>query len=227
MSRAWYKTRRWRALRRAALERDQHICQSCNDWANHVDHIIPRRKRPDLFFTLWNLQSLCGNCHQEKTNRENPDHIPERADWIKYLREKHKTDMVELAVCQIQLDIAAALREESRAAFETMARKSKGGRRKKRRKRQRKEGRRDQLPGTESGRDGSQNGNRAIEEPAAADAAGVQGGAEVTEGLAGPEAELGAAGDGAGAQISAREAVEIALASALGSGPGSARKESV
>lgn len=38
--------------------------------ANEVDHIISRRKRPDLVFDLDNLQPLCKACHSTKTRKE-------------------------------------------------------------------------------------------------------------------------------------------------------------
>ena len=62
---------RWKALRLQALERDDWRCVKCG--ALHrveCDHIEPVRDRPDLAFTLSNLQILCGPCHSRKTRIE-------------------------------------------------------------------------------------------------------------------------------------------------------------
>ena len=81
LSRKLRTKRRWRGsddgsklgVRDLALKSDNYLCQSClkdgiTTPANEVDHIIPTRLRPDLFYTLDNLQTLCGPCHSKKTD---------------------------------------------------------------------------------------------------------------------------------------------------------------
>lgn len=70
-----YHTTTWKKLREAVLARDNHLCQECLrqgyiEEAKHVDHIEPAVKRPDLFWQMDNLQSLCASCHTKKTIEE-------------------------------------------------------------------------------------------------------------------------------------------------------------
>lgn len=44
--------------------------------AAEVDHIIPRHQRPDLSYTLSNLQPLCSRCHSRKTRMEMAGETP-------------------------------------------------------------------------------------------------------------------------------------------------------
>jgi len=60
----------WKKLREQVLERDKYLCVNCRKrgWltkANQVDHIVERSKggKDDLL----NLQSLCEDCHKQKT----------------------------------------------------------------------------------------------------------------------------------------------------------------
>lgn len=66
--------RQWQRLRQSILERDEYLCVSCLKRgiltpATDVDHITPKAKGgsdlPD------NLQSLCSECHKDKTTRDN------------------------------------------------------------------------------------------------------------------------------------------------------------
>ena len=59
-------TRRWRAVRRAVLERDCHRCQRCGialagDQDAHVHHIVPKREGGSDHPT--NLRALCAYCN--------------------------------------------------------------------------------------------------------------------------------------------------------------------
>lgn len=40
----------------------------------HVDHVIPRSKRPELSLTFSNLQVLCRHCNLEKMNYNSNDY---------------------------------------------------------------------------------------------------------------------------------------------------------
>lgn len=65
----WYGTSRWKKLRLLVLRR-QPTCQlrlgGCDGVATQVDHIIPARDRPDLFWSEPNLQGVCQNCQVVK-----------------------------------------------------------------------------------------------------------------------------------------------------------------
>ncbi|MDD9149323.1 HNH endonuclease [Sporolactobacillus sp. CQH2019] len=70
-----YHIAAWKKTRLAVLIRDHYLCQQClkNGYvkpAKHVDHIIPAVERPDLFWNMDNLQSLCPGCHSLKTVEE-------------------------------------------------------------------------------------------------------------------------------------------------------------
>lgn len=78
--------RRWPGLRLLALRRDDWRCVQCGARGQlEVDHILPTRDRPDLRFTLDNLQTLCRRCHTRKTRRDIglPEPDPHRQAWIK------------------------------------------------------------------------------------------------------------------------------------------------
>jgi len=65
--RQWYYTARWRALRQQVLH-DTPVCNDCGLHASRdVDHIIPHRGDPVLFWDAGNLQALCARCHSHKT----------------------------------------------------------------------------------------------------------------------------------------------------------------
>ena len=81
---------RWKALRMQALERDDWRCVQCGTRHRlEIDHIEPVRDRPDLAYSLSNLQTLCGSCHSRKTRIEiglgRPE--PKREAWKKLVRE--------------------------------------------------------------------------------------------------------------------------------------------
>jgi 5-methylcytosine-specific restriction endonuclease McrA len=64
---SFYKTQRWLALRRQVLKRDRYTCATCGAecWRAGeaiVDHIQPRKLRPDLAYDLDNLRVQCRTC---------------------------------------------------------------------------------------------------------------------------------------------------------------------
>jgi len=70
-SRAWYRSPRWQALRRAAL-RAQPFCSLCEVEGRRrattdADHIEPHRGSPELFWNPANIQALCHAHHSAKT----------------------------------------------------------------------------------------------------------------------------------------------------------------
>jgi 5-methylcytosine-specific restriction protein A len=71
--RAWYKTGRWQALRRAQLVK-QPLCCFCEARGRIVaatvcDHVEPHRGDSTLFWNEDNLQSLCADCHNSDKAR--------------------------------------------------------------------------------------------------------------------------------------------------------------
>lgn len=81
--RAWYKTPRWKKLRRKVLARDGYVCALTGTMlvgkypapnSAVVDHICPHRGDPDLFWDETNLQALCKGAHDgEKQKQEARD----------------------------------------------------------------------------------------------------------------------------------------------------------
>lgn len=63
--------KRWGAVRRLVLIRDDYRCVKCGKAGRlEVDHIRPLR-RGGAPWDLTNLQTLCRACHIAKTRREN------------------------------------------------------------------------------------------------------------------------------------------------------------
>ena len=65
--------RRWAAVRRAVLKRDEFRCVACGLAGRlEVDHVTPMQREPGQDpFDPNGLQALCRTCHVEKTRREN------------------------------------------------------------------------------------------------------------------------------------------------------------
>lgn len=99
---AWHSTSsssrgygtQWRKLREHVLARDRGLCVACYRRgilakATDVDHIVPKfRGGTDA---MSNLQSLCRDCHKEKTAidggakeraRIRADGFPEGSEWV-------------------------------------------------------------------------------------------------------------------------------------------------
>jgi len=60
--------RRWQLIRRLKLSRDP-LCERCSTdmhpvVADMAHHIRPVGERPDLRLNMFNLQSLCNDCHE-------------------------------------------------------------------------------------------------------------------------------------------------------------------
>ncbi len=75
--RHWYKSARWQRLRKQVLlDEPLCMCERCDGGrrrvlpSNTVDHKIPHRGDPVLFWDRDNLQGLYKRCHDRKTQRE-------------------------------------------------------------------------------------------------------------------------------------------------------------
>ena len=90
----FYGSREWFKIRSKALKRDGWLCRMCGKnvkpkYQAHVDHVISRRKRPDLSLVLDNLQTLCSHCHNSNKKRDenNPNRgcneqgLPNDGSW--------------------------------------------------------------------------------------------------------------------------------------------------
>lgn len=65
--RQFYSTPEWRAVRAEVL-REEPFCRcGCGAESDTVDHIIPRRERPDLALVRSNLRAMYSRCHNRHT----------------------------------------------------------------------------------------------------------------------------------------------------------------
>ncbi len=80
----FYKSRRWRAVRRYVLERDRWRCQSCGlPGSGDVHHRVPLSQDPSLGLDPSNLVTLCRRCHCAEDNRlRGSGPSPERLRWL-------------------------------------------------------------------------------------------------------------------------------------------------
>ena len=69
--RRWYRTPRWRAMRRRVQSDQVFRCAVCARVVLklEVDHIRKHDGDPARFWDRSNLQGLCRSCHQRKTQR--------------------------------------------------------------------------------------------------------------------------------------------------------------
>ncbi|MCH8807568.1 MAG: HNH endonuclease [Planctomycetes bacterium] len=65
----FYNSTPWRRFRRWFLSRHP-LCVECDGPANTVDHIEPRRERPDLELAESNCRALCASCHSRRHARD-------------------------------------------------------------------------------------------------------------------------------------------------------------
>ena len=73
-SKAFYKSKPWRAVREYVLRRDMYTCHDCSGRANEVHHIDELTQEnigdPNVALNPENLMSLCGDCHKKRTHSE-------------------------------------------------------------------------------------------------------------------------------------------------------------
>lgn len=69
--RRWYRTPRWRAMRRRVFTDQAWQCALCRRvvLSLDVDHIVKHDGDPARFWDRANLQGLCKPCHSSKTKR--------------------------------------------------------------------------------------------------------------------------------------------------------------
>ena len=83
-ARKWYRTKRWKQLRKITLEKFP-ICTRCNSSRSDiVDHKIPHKGDFYLFFDLNNLTGLCSPCHNNWKAKKELGHVDTACDDAGY-----------------------------------------------------------------------------------------------------------------------------------------------
>ena len=62
-------TSRWRRESKRFLQYNAYVCAVCGGIATEVDHIVPHKGDPKLFWNKDNWQPICSPCHKKKTAR--------------------------------------------------------------------------------------------------------------------------------------------------------------
>ena len=81
---------RYRIMRARHMD-DNPLCALCLESgmvvaATELDHVVPLRIDPDRFWDTTNIQSLCRQCHENKTAEEN-GRSEERQQWKTHLQK--------------------------------------------------------------------------------------------------------------------------------------------
>jgi len=70
----FYESQEWKRVRYLALKKNNGRCECCGSTGPlQVDHIKPRSLHPALELDLNNLQVLCADCNQGKSNIDDTD----------------------------------------------------------------------------------------------------------------------------------------------------------
>ena len=87
INKAFYRSKRWQALRQFCLERAGFRCESCGR-PGRLDchHLLPIRKAFEQAFDPENIEILCRSCHCRSDNemRGGPPPSPDRIEWQLY-----------------------------------------------------------------------------------------------------------------------------------------------
>ena len=81
---------RWAAVRRFVFERDQYRCVECGKAGRlECDHVTPLKREPmQNAFDVNGLQTLCRECHIQKTASENRRELtPGERAWRELVNE--------------------------------------------------------------------------------------------------------------------------------------------
>lgn len=110
----YYRHRAWHRLRSDVFASYGVHCSVCGslptEGDHHVDHVIPHRGDPVLFFNLTNLWILCRSCHTRKSAIERSvtswaealTKSGDKAQWLAALRDRlHRAGGVVLAVVSV------------------------------------------------------------------------------------------------------------------------------
>lgn len=94
----FYKSRRWRAVRDAALARDGYICQESKRYgkmvqADTVHHVFPRELFPEYQYAMWNLISLAGPVHDQMHDRVTGDLTQKGRELLRRVARRHGVEV--------------------------------------------------------------------------------------------------------------------------------------
>ena len=94
----FYKGKRWRRVRDAALARDGYICQESRRFgknvpADTVHHVFPRELFPEYQYSMWNLVSLAGAVHDEMHDRVTGDLTEKGKDLLRRTARRHGVEV--------------------------------------------------------------------------------------------------------------------------------------
>ena len=82
----FYKSRKWRELRKWALAKYGAKCMKCGSLDDiQVDHILSRSRFPRLRLSKHNVQILCGTCNKKKGSIDQTDYRPMRHKGYYYM----------------------------------------------------------------------------------------------------------------------------------------------
>ena len=84
-----YRSKRWERTKKAVKKRDKFRCTECGLAGKlEVHHKKMAKHRPDLFFCLDNLATLCRSCHIKTTKKERFKELsPEVQAWRVFVSE--------------------------------------------------------------------------------------------------------------------------------------------
>jgi 5-methylcytosine-specific restriction endonuclease McrA len=87
----FFKLKRWHKLKKKVFAIYGYTCMKCgaNNCELHIDHIKSRMLRPDLQFTLNNLQVLCRQCNIDKSWHGKKDYRPIKASYLQDTISEH------------------------------------------------------------------------------------------------------------------------------------------
>ncbi|WP_348922065.1 HNH endonuclease [Enterococcus rotai] len=93
----FYSSSSWKQLRKLCLERDHYECQWCKEEGKvttlssidkhgnpvvlEVDHIKELEDYPELALELFNLRTLCKDCHNKRHKRFNYRSSKKKKKW--------------------------------------------------------------------------------------------------------------------------------------------------
>jgi hypothetical protein len=109
---SFYERYAWKSLRYHVLKKLGAKCLLCgrgrdSEVSIHVDHIKPVSIYPELALTEDNLQVLCADCNQGKSNKDIQDFRP-KLKVVKSAGPSEITDLVELVAARLKQDAIRA-----------------------------------------------------------------------------------------------------------------------
>jgi len=84
-TKALYKTKKYRAWRKAVFRRDRYTCQICQARKTYFEahHLIRKALHPELTYVVSNGICLCGICHRTKVTGHEQEYEKELQEIVK------------------------------------------------------------------------------------------------------------------------------------------------